>query len=110
MNADPTLLQMKYARIVEKLATAAKIPVREALDFFYRSQFYPLLRDGVADLHCMSDEYLVEDLLREYSRRFVPPLDSDLAAPCVAEAPAEYDAGAKPPASPSVDAPSSPAT
>ena len=102
MNADPTLLQMKFARIVAKLSTAAGIPVREALDFFYRSQFYPLLRDGVADLHCMSDEYLVEDLLREYrSRQSVHPLDSGLTGPCVAEAPAKYDAEDKATSSPS---------
>lgn len=34
--------------------------------------------------------------------------DSDLAASCVAEAPAEYDAEAKPDASPSSDAPATP--
>ena len=66
LNADPTLLQMKFARIVTKFAEKEKIPAEEALRFFYHSRLYPLLRDGVADLHCMSDEYIVEDLAREY--------------------------------------------
>lgn len=68
MNADPTLLQMKFARIVSKFAAHEQIPAEEALRFFYHSRLYPLLRDGVADLHCMSDEYLVEDLAREFAR------------------------------------------
>lgn len=67
MNADPTLLQMKFARIVSKFAAKEKIPAGEALRFFYHSRLYPLLRDGVADLHCMSDEYIVEDLEREFA-------------------------------------------
>lgn len=66
MNADPVLLQMKFARIVTQLAAREKIPAEDALRFFYHSKLYPLLRDGVADLHCMSDEYIVEDLAREY--------------------------------------------
>lgn len=67
MNADPTLLQMKFARIVSKFAEKERIPAAEALRFFYRSRLYPLLRDGVADLHCMGDEYIVEDLEREFA-------------------------------------------
>lgn len=33
--------------------------------FFYHSKEYELIRDGVSDLHCMSDGYLVEDLMEE---------------------------------------------
>ena len=51
MNADPTLLQMKFARIVTKFAEKEGIPAEKALRFFYHSKLYPLLRDGVADLH-----------------------------------------------------------
>lgn len=88
MNADPTLLQMKFARIVTKLAVAAGIPAREALDFFYRSRLYPLLRDGVSDLHCMSDEYLVDELLEERADRSTKPApypDLDIPPLSVAE-------------------------
>lgn len=64
--AAPTLSQMKFARIVTKFAAKEKIPAEEAQRFFYYSRLSPLLRDGVADLHCMSDEYIVDDLAREY--------------------------------------------
>ena len=41
----------------------------EALDFFYHSQVYPLIRDGVSDMHCMSDAYLEEELHQEYAEK-----------------------------------------
>ena len=34
--------------------------------FFYRSTIYRLISEGVSDLHCMSDEYLTEELISEY--------------------------------------------
>lgn len=66
MNAHPILLQKKYARIIERFAKAENISLDEALKFFYHSQLYPLLSEGVSDLHCMSDEYLTEELDMEY--------------------------------------------
>ena len=66
MTANPTLLHMKYARIVRKLAEKRGISLDEALDLFYRSQTYRLISEGVSDLHCMSDEYLVQELEEEY--------------------------------------------
>ena len=66
MTANPTLLHMKYARIVRKLAEKQGISLDEALDLFYRSQTYRLIAEGVSDLHCMSDEYLVQELEEEY--------------------------------------------
>ena len=68
MNADPILLQMKYSRIITLFGDKAGISLREALDFFYQSDEYDLISEGVGDLHCMSDEYLAEDLLLEYQR------------------------------------------
>lgn len=56
MNANPILLQKKYARIIEKFAKNQNISLDEALNFFYHSFTYEL----------MSDEYLTEDLEREY--------------------------------------------
>ena len=35
------------------------------LDFFYHSEVYQLIRDGVSDMHCMSDAYLAEELEQE---------------------------------------------
>ena len=69
MNANPILLQKKYARIIRLFSEKTGLSLDAALDFFYRSQLYPLLRDGVSDLHCMSDEYLVQNLETEYQNR-----------------------------------------
>lgn len=66
MTANPILLQKKYSRIIEQFAKKQGISLDDALKFFYHSEVYPLLRDGVSDMHCMSDAYLVEELEREY--------------------------------------------
>ena len=71
MNANPVLLQKKYARIIEKFARKKHISIDESLDFFYHSFTYELMSKGISDMHCMSDEYLIEDLEREYSGEYV---------------------------------------
>jgi hypothetical protein len=68
MIANPILLQMKYARVVKLFSELAGISLDKALDFFYNSSEYDLISNGVADLHCMSDGYLAEDLLEEYKK------------------------------------------
>lgn len=65
MNANPILLQKKYSRVVECFARRQGISLDAALDFFYHSETYQLIRDGVSDLHCMSDAYLAEELQLE---------------------------------------------
>ena len=40
-----------------------------ALDFFYHSEVYQLIREGVSDMHCMSDAYLAEELKQEYEEK-----------------------------------------
>lgn len=65
MNANPILLQKKYARVVELFAKENAINVENALDIFYHSQLYELMSNGVSDMHCMSDEYLVQELINE---------------------------------------------
>ena len=62
MNAEPLILQMKYADIIQLFAEQEKISLDEALSFFYHSDTYQLLKDGVSDMHCMSDGYLAEEL------------------------------------------------
>ena len=69
MTANPIILQMKYARIVNLFAELAKINLLEALDFFYKSEEYKLISKGVGDLHCMSEGYLAENLLIEFNNR-----------------------------------------
>jgi hypothetical protein len=67
MKASQTLLQIKYARVIACFAQKSGLSRYEALDFFYRSELYPLIHDGVSDLHCMSDDYLASELLDEYN-------------------------------------------
>ena len=69
MTANPILLQRKYARVIELFAQKADISLKEALDFFYSSKEQELLSEGVSDLHCMSDDYIAEDLLEEFARK-----------------------------------------
>lgn len=69
MNANATLLQMKYARIVGLFAKQAGISLDDALAFFYHSDLYQLGKAGISDMHCMSDDYLAEDLRREYQEK-----------------------------------------
>lgn len=66
MKANATLLQMKYARIINIFADKADLSLYEALTFFYHSALYQLVRKGISDLHCMSDDYLADNLFDEY--------------------------------------------
>lgn len=70
MMANPILLQKKYSRVIEYFAKQQNISLDMALEFFYHSEVYQLLRDGVSDMHCMSDEYLAEELKQEYYQTF----------------------------------------
>lgn len=67
--ANPILLQKKYARIIELFSTKENLSFDDSLNFFYRSTVYRLISEGVSDLHCMSDEYLAEELISEYEEK-----------------------------------------
>jgi hypothetical protein len=62
MNANKTLLQLKYRDVVIAYSIRENISLREALDVFYGSQTYLEMRDGVSDMHCRSDKYLAEEI------------------------------------------------
>ena len=66
MEANKTILQMKYARIVAIFAKVSGLTLEDALSFFYDSDTYKLISEGVADMHCRSDEYLADELMMEY--------------------------------------------
>ena len=70
MNAEPLILQMKYTDIVKRFAEMQHLTLDKALNFFYNSEVYQLMKDGVSDMHCMSEEYLIEDLSDEYEKKF----------------------------------------
>lgn len=68
MTANPILLQKKYCRVIERFAKQQGLSLDAALSFFYHSEVYQLIRDGVSDMHCMSDVYLADELEQEYIR------------------------------------------
>lgn len=65
MEANPTLLRMKYGRIVELYANRTGLSYEEALRQWYDSVTYELVSQGISDMHCMSDGYLAEELWLE---------------------------------------------
>ena len=69
MTANPILLQKKYSRVIECFAKQQGLSLDAALDSFYHSQVYLLMRDGISDIHCMSEAYLAEELRQEYQEK-----------------------------------------
>jgi len=68
MRANKNLLWMKYARVVALFAEKERMSLDQALGFFYHSPTYQLMKNGVSDLHCMSDDYLSEELRDDLMR------------------------------------------
>lgn len=69
MEANKTILQMKYARIVPIFAEQTGLPLDDALEFFYDSDVYRMMNEGIADMHCRSDGYLAELLKEEWDNK-----------------------------------------
>lgn len=68
-ECKPDFTSKKYSRVIECFAGRQGISLDAALDFFYHSQVYRLIRDGISDMHCMSDVYLAEELEQEYREK-----------------------------------------
>lgn len=69
MEANKTILQMKYARIILRLAEVLGVSNTEAMDVFYNSRTFQLMEQGVADMHCLSDWYLADEIAREQQHK-----------------------------------------
>lgn len=65
MDDKQTILQAKYARIIKGIADKQNISLEEAMDGFFHSQTFQLIEKGVADLHCRSDIYLIDEYCLE---------------------------------------------
>lgn len=59
------VLWRKQSQIIMLLADTLHISDEEALDLFYSTHTYQLLSNPKYGLHLMSDQYVVEDVLRE---------------------------------------------
>jgi len=62
MTANKTLLQRKYTRIIIMFAKRTGEDFNTAMDIFYNSNLYKEMSEGISDMHCRSDEYLVKEL------------------------------------------------
>ena len=65
MDGRQIVLQMKYARIIEEIANVLDITREDAMRQFYHSVTFQMILEGIADLHCRSDLYLVDEFLLE---------------------------------------------
>jgi hypothetical protein len=68
MIANRTLVGRKCSNVIKAYAELADIPLREALDVFYKSNLYLEIVNGISDMHCRSDGYLAEELTLELER------------------------------------------
>ena len=60
---------MGNARLAKRFAAHLHISYEDALDFFYNSDTYSLISEGIGDMHCLSDEYLADELLIEWQAK-----------------------------------------
>lgn len=65
-DAKLALLNAKNARIIALLAQYFNGSLVDAADVFYQSTTSQLIQDGIADLHCRSDQYLANEIYQEY--------------------------------------------
>ena len=73
MTANPILLQKSTVVLLSALPNDRDFHWMRRW-IFYHSQIYQLIRDGVSDMHCMSDAYLAEELEQEYTEK-TPMID-----------------------------------
>lgn len=66
-----SVLWRKQSRIVMLLAKEKNITPEQALDIYYSSRTAQLLSDPNTGLQLMSDQYVIEDLLKELEEREV---------------------------------------
>lgn len=66
MLANRTLLQSLYKNIILEFSRKTGKDLEESMDYFYKSQTYELISEGVGDLHCKGVRYLTDELMLEY--------------------------------------------
>ncbi|GHS88659.1 hypothetical protein AGMMS49957_10560 [Synergistales bacterium] len=65
MIANRYILIHKLCDVITEYASVQNISLRAALDVFYKSNLYKEISAGISDMHCRSDGYLADELLRE---------------------------------------------
>lgn len=65
MIASQSLLVHKFASVIKQITADEHIPLRDAMDRFYKSIVYKEMSEGIANMHCRSDIWLAEEIRRE---------------------------------------------
>jgi hypothetical protein len=65
MSPRRNILVFKYENVIEAMAKERNVPLRSAMETLYGSVTYKEMSAGIADMHCRSDLYLVEEISRE---------------------------------------------
>ena len=68
-DSEPDFASEKNSRVIECFAKQQGLSLDAALGLFYHSEVYQLMRDGISDMHCMSDAYLADELEQEYQMK-----------------------------------------
>lgn len=68
MDGRRVVLQMKYARIIDGLAKKLDISIEKSMELFYASKTFEMIDNGIADLHCRSDIYLIDEIAMDIAR------------------------------------------
>lgn len=73
MSDKQNILQAKYARIIKGITDKLHISLSDAMNGFYHSQTFQMINGGIADMHCRSDIYLIDEYCLEvaHNNRFV---------------------------------------
>lgn len=68
-NTRQIVLDMKIARIIAMYSEQHGVSLEEAADTYYKSVTSKLIEEGAGDLHCRSDQYLVDELWIEVQNK-----------------------------------------
>ncbi len=66
MVANKILLQSLYKNIILEFSKRTNKDLEDSMNYFYESQLYQLVSEGVGDLHCKGVKYLTDELVLEY--------------------------------------------
>ena len=66
MEANKILLQKMYTKRIMEFSNQTGKSLEESMDYFYKSDTYNLIKNGVSDMHCRGYRYLADELMLEY--------------------------------------------
>lgn len=66
MEAHRVLLQSLYKKIILRFSKITGKNLYESMDYFYKSETYELISNGIGDMHCKGEVYLTDELMLEY--------------------------------------------